>query len=137
MANLAKRTTILVVDDEPLIRCGAADCLRDAGYLIFEADDGVEAMTFLHENPEISVLFTDINMPGMDGFALVTEARSYWPSMGVIMTSGLERPTAEQIPAHGYFIGKPYADQQLTDLMAKASALWSSRPPEVTAIPQA
>ena len=122
MVNLAKRTTILVVDDEPLIRCVAADCLRDAGYLIFEADDGVEALIFLHGNPEISVLFTDINMPGIDGFALVAEVRARWPSMRVVMTSGQERPTAEQIPPRGHFIGKPYADRQLTDLMAKAAA---------------
>jgi CheY-like chemotaxis protein len=122
MENLAQRTTILVVDDEPLIRCAAADCLRDAGYLILEADDGEEAMAFLNENPEIGVLFTDINMPGMDGFALAIQVRARWPLMGVVLTSGLERPTAAQIPARGYFIGKPYADQQLTDLMAKAAA---------------
>jgi CheY-like chemotaxis protein len=122
MANLAKRTTILVVDDEPLIRCAAADCLREAGYLILEADDGVEALSFLHENPEIGVLFSDINMPGMDGFALAIEVRARWPLMGVVLTSGRERPTIEQMPARGYFIGKPYADQQLTDLMAQAAA---------------
>jgi CheY-like chemotaxis protein len=122
MEKLVNRTTILVVDDEPFIRCVAADCLREAGYFILEADDGVEALSFLDENPEISVLFTDINMPGMDGFALAAEVRVRRPLMRVILTSGRERPTAEQMPARGHFIGKPYAEHQLRDLMALAAA---------------
>ena len=122
MTKLVNRTTIPVVDDEPFIRCVAADCLREAGYLILEADDGVEALSFLDENPEISVLFTDINMPGMDGFALAAEVRVRRPLMRVILTSGRERPTVEQMPDRGYFIGKPYAEDQLRDLMALAAA---------------
>ena len=122
MVKLVKRTTILVVDDEPFIRGVAADYLRDAGYLIFEADDGAEALSFLDENPEISVVFTDINMPGMDGFALAAEVRARRPLMRVVLTSGRERPTAAQMPDRGYFIGKPYAEDQLTELMATAAA---------------
>jgi CheY-like chemotaxis protein len=122
MAKLLNRTTILVVDDEPFIRGVAAEYLRDAGYLIFEADDGAEALSFLDENPEISVLFTDINMPGMDGFALAAEVRVRRPLMRVILTSGREQPTAAQMPDRGYFIGKPYAEGQLTALMARAAA---------------
>jgi hypothetical protein len=42
--------------------------------------------------------------------------------MRVVLTSGHERPTADQMPDRGYFIGKPYAEDQLTNLMARAAA---------------
>lgn len=71
---------ILVVDDEPdlqvLVRQKFRRSIRDGQFEFFFAGNGIEALEQLHGNPDISVVLTDINMPGMDGLTLLSELKS-------------------------------------------------------------
>lgn len=119
MNEAAKPTTVLVVDDEALIRLYAVDVLNDAGHRTLEAGDASEALELLKQHPEIRVLFTDINMPGpFDGLQLARQVHSLRPDVQLIITSGRERLTAADIPYDGDFVSKPFQAAALTDLIA-------------------
>ena len=67
---------ILIVEDEVLIRLGAADMLVDAGFDVAEANNADEAIQILETRPDITLVFTDIQMPGsMDGLKLAAAIR--------------------------------------------------------------
>lgn len=75
----------------------------------YEAGQADEALEVMEQHPDISVLFTDINMPGdQDGLALACEVHDRWPNVHLILTSGREQPAAADIPDRGQFIAKPY-----------------------------
>ncbi len=124
----SSQPVVLVVDDEPLIRLNVAEALNDAGCRTYEAGEAIEAMEMIVSHPEISVLFTDINMPGKDdGLALASQVHDARPDIQLIITSGRERPTPAAIPDDGQFIAKPYdvdviSDIVLTHCAAKAAA---------------
>jgi len=100
---------VLVVDDEPLIRMYAVDVLEDAGFSVVEAANAEEALAQLSRHPEITVLFTDINMPGeLDGLDLAREVHRRRPHVQLIIASGKMRPSCEEIPDDGRFFIKPY-----------------------------
>ena len=110
---------VLVVDDEPLIRMFAVDVIEDAGFLSIEAADGAEALALLATHPEITVLFTDINMPGpFDGLELARKAHLLRPDVELIVTSGREHPAKADIPDNGRFVTKPYCASILAGLIA-------------------
>lgn len=68
--------TVLVVEDEPLMRMDISDALEDGGFLVLEAANADEAIVILVEHTEIQALFTDIDMPGsMDGLMLAIAGR--------------------------------------------------------------
>jgi len=102
------RPTVLIVEDEVLIRLMVADELRTAGLQVLEASNADEAWTILESTLPVQLLFTDIHMRGrMDGFELARLVRERYPSLKVVVTSSRE-------PASGIggvadaFIGKPY-----------------------------
>ena len=100
---------VLVVDDEALFRLDATEALHDAGCRTYEACEAREAMMMIADHPEISVLFTDINMPGdEDGLALAGRVHASRPDIQLIITSGRERPAPADMPNDGQFIAKPY-----------------------------
>jgi PAS domain S-box-containing protein len=68
-------TTVLLVDDEDLVRMATAEMLRDLGYTVVEAGSGAQALSALRSGLEANVLVTDYLMPGMSGAALVKEMR--------------------------------------------------------------
>lgn len=72
--------TVLVVEDEVIIRMDISSALEAAGFRVLEAGNADEAITILHQSPDIQVLFTDIDMPGsMDGLKLAAAVRDRWP----------------------------------------------------------
>ena len=80
---------ILVVEDEGLVRMAAADDLVEAGFKVIEAANADQAIQMLEAHPEITILFTDIDMPGsMDGPKLAAAVRDRWPPLKIIVTSG-------------------------------------------------
>jgi len=110
---------VLVVDDEALIRMNAADMLADEGFATIEASGAEDALVQITCHPEISVLFTDINMPGMfDGLELAHRVHAYRPDIRVILTSGRSPPAPSEIPEDGRFLAKPYDQISLARLVA-------------------
>jgi len=99
--------TILVVEDDILTRMAACDHLREAGHRVLEAADAEEARTLLRASEPIEVVFSDINMPGMDGVALAVWIGKEFPDVKVVLTSGDPgNAVAAQVAA--YFLAKPY-----------------------------
>ncbi len=75
--------TILVVDDEPMMRNLLHKALTRDGYSVVSAVDGDEALEILNDRP-IEIVITDMNMPGMDGFALLKKIKVQHPGVGVV-----------------------------------------------------
>ena len=80
---------VLVVEDDPLVLLSAVDIIEEAGYRALQASDADEAIAILEANPDIQIVFTDIEMPGsMDGVKLAAFIRDRWPPVEIIITSG-------------------------------------------------
>ena len=106
----ASQQTVLVVEDEFLIRMSAVAMLEDAGFSVCEAADSVEALTMLAQHEEIDVLMTDVRMPGlMDGLALVAQVCIAYPAIRSIVVSA--NGSAAQASSAGAvgFVAKPYS----------------------------
>lgn len=100
--------TILVVEDEVLIRLMIANELRTAGFTAIEAANADEAIVVLNTPTQVDLLMTDIRMPGsMDGLRLATRVRSHWPQVKIIVASAYA-PDALAPGVKDAFIGKPY-----------------------------
>ncbi len=111
--------TILVVEDEPLVRFTSALLLEDAGFIVIEACDADAALRVLEANHDIRIVFTDVEMPGaLDGLGLARCVHERWPSIGVIVTSGRFRPSSGDMGANELFIAKPYGAHTLMPKIA-------------------
>ena len=122
MSASVSRPAVLVVEDESLVRMYAIDVLEDAGYEVVEAANADQALAQLDARPDVSVMFTDINMPGMDGFALAKEVHRRRPDVHLILTSGRVGPDRAELPAIRAFVAKPYTAEGLTGLLDKILA---------------
>ncbi|HEX2224313.1 MAG TPA: response regulator, partial [Thermoanaerobaculia bacterium] len=82
--------TVLVVEDEVLIRLAVAQYLRDCGWVVLEAGDAEEALTILQAaDVRVDLVFTDVQMPrALDGFGLARWIRAHRPEVRVLLTSG-------------------------------------------------
>lgn len=100
---------VLVVEDDYWQRLLATDVLEAAGYNVLEATSADEAIAMLERRKDIRIVFTDIEMPGsMDGLKLAHAIRDRWPPIELILSSGKDRVDADQMPAQGRFLSKPY-----------------------------
>lgn len=107
------RATILIVEDEVLVRWAIADHLQECGFKILTASNAEEAIEAVQKyDPKIDLVFSDVRMPGaMDGFALAAWMRQRRPDVAIILTSGhaqardAARELCEQV---GEIIRKPY-----------------------------
>lgn len=103
--------SVLVVEDEPVVRAVAVDMLQDAGFAVLAAHDGPTALALLEEGAQVDILFSDVVMPGgMTGVDLAREARRLRPGIGVLLASGYAAEALAQHGGAGEFelIGKPY-----------------------------
>jgi two-component sensor histidine kinase/DNA-binding NarL/FixJ family response regulator len=105
---------VLIVEDEMMLRMRAVDIVQDAGFRSVEAVNADEAMTILESRSDISLLFTDIQMPGsMDGLKLAHTVHNRWPGIKIILVSGQVKPSEAERPADSRFFGKPLGMQQM------------------------
>jgi CheY-like chemotaxis protein len=106
--------TVLVVEDEPLLRELSVLELKEAGYDVIEAPTAVEALAILTSGTAIAVIFTDVNMPGgLDGLQLSDMVRERWPQVRLIVTSGGGVVGAADVRPPGRFIPKPYRLEEM------------------------
>ena len=115
--------TVLVVEDDPLVRMVAVTQLQDRGFSVLEAPSGDEAQILVKHNRQIAVVFSDVQMPGtMDGIALARWLASECPVIKVLLTSG--RAMLPTRTSAWRFLPKPYSvdelDRQLRRLLAPA-----------------
>lgn len=114
-----RRHTVLVVEDEILIRSAVALHLRDAGHVVVEAANADEALRALAANRSIGLVFSDVNMPGtMDGIALARAIRHDRPGLKVLLASGAgwtNGTAIEDVPR----LTKPYSFVELTALIER------------------
>ena len=81
--------TVLVVDDDQLVREPIADYLREVGYDVLEASDAHEAIDLVDHADHVDLVFTDVRMPGeLDGLGLARWVRAHRPDLPVLLTSG-------------------------------------------------
>ena len=115
--------SILVVEDEPLVRAVAVIHLQECGFSIIEAQDADEAMLILRHDRSIAAVFSDVQMPGrMDGLALAHWLADTYPTVKVLLTSGRMVPDK---PREWRFLAKPY---KLEDLEQELRNLLIARP---------
>jgi two-component system, response regulator PdtaR len=108
VAPAHEQATILIVEDDVLVRVMAADELREQGYSVVEAASADEALSVLHSNVGVDLLMTDVRMPGsLDGAALARMVRAEYPAVKVIVASG-DRPDAGLADRFDGFFAKPY-----------------------------
>jgi two-component sensor histidine kinase/CheY-like chemotaxis protein len=99
---------VLVVEDEMVLRMRAVDLVEDAGFTAVEAVNADEALSILESRSDISLLFSDIQMPGsMDGLKLAHAVHDRWPSIKIILVSGHVKLSDADAPADSRFFGKP------------------------------
>jgi len=113
--------TLLLVDDEPLVRMNTADSLRELGYAVHEASSGMEALTLLRDGLQPHLIITDHVMPGMTGSQLVDRIRAILPSMPVLMITGYADLTPEQSRRFS-LLAKPFRHNDLANRVAELLA---------------
>jgi CheY-like chemotaxis protein len=121
--------TILLVDDEELLRAGVQEMLEMSGYRVITATNGHEAMACLKQHA-IDLVITDLVMPKMDGVDFVEQLRQIWPDLPVIVVSGSTRNIMQrygiesiQVPGADASLSKPFKG---VDLMSQIKALLAS-----------
>lgn len=123
--------TILVVDDEILIRLVIAEYLRDCGYKVIEAAHADEALLVLGQSERsIDVVFTDVEMPGsMDGFALARWVRANRPDVDVVLAGSIHRSVqaASDLCDQQDHVPKPYELHSVRDRIYRLLASRGSR----------
>jgi two-component system, cell cycle sensor histidine kinase and response regulator CckA len=110
--------TVLVVDDQDIVRDVMRLALERAGYTVIEAGSPSRALELVRADAHIDLLVTDVVMPEMDAFELVDRITSTLPGLRILYTSGYTDATSE-----GPFIHKPFTPAQL---VAKVSAVLST-----------
>ena len=124
--------SVLIVEDEFLIRSLVADCLSERGFAVHEAESGDEALDYLRSGAEVDVLFTDIDLPGsLDGTRLAERARQMKPELAVVYASAGARSGDAGPPVpRSRFMAKPYDPFHVWKLVASVADMDRARPHE-------
>jgi two-component system, response regulator PdtaR len=105
---------VLVVDDDELVRRLEADVLADQGFDVVEAENADEALALLRHRRDVSVVVTDIEMPGtLNGLRLAEIVQNYWPGTGMVLASGRTFPSESDLPPGAVFLQKPYTIEKM------------------------
>jgi len=125
--------TVLVTEDDPLTRASIRRILEEAGYQVFEAASGEEALTQrIHVGGSLDLLLTDVVMPGINGKELAQELGQRWPDMAVLYMSGYTSSILgeeQESMESSWFLQKPFGKEQL--LRAVEEALQKRQDPTV------
>ncbi len=98
-----------MVEDEPLLLFFTIELVKEAGYEAVSAANADEAILILESRADITVVITDIEMPGsMDGLKLAAAIRDRWPPVELIVISARSQPPSKDLPERSLFFSKPY-----------------------------
>jgi nitrogen-specific signal transduction histidine kinase len=114
--------TVLIAEDEESVRTYAASALQELGYKVVSAANGTAALELLDAHPEVSLLFTDVVMPDMNGRRLSDEAMRRRPSLKVLFTTGYTRNAIVHngiLDPDIHLLGKPFTVDQLAHKIAE------------------
>jgi len=110
----ATNATILVVEDDDIVRMLIVDVLEELEFKVLEADGSEEALETLKDaDKHIDLMMTDVGLPGMDGRELANEARKLRPALPILFASGYAESI--EVPKDMHVIGKPFSIDQLRD----------------------
>jgi two-component system cell cycle sensor histidine kinase/response regulator CckA len=114
--------TVLLVEDEPMVRSVAERALTRHGYTVITADNGEDALAILDSGETIDLLISDVVMPGMDGPTMVREARESWPDLKILFMSGYaEEQLRKSIDIENVnFLPKPFSVTDLAEAARRA-----------------
>jgi two-component system cell cycle sensor histidine kinase/response regulator CckA len=109
--------TVLLVEDEPMVRSVAERALTRHGYSVITADNGEDALEILAKNEPVDLLISDVVMPGMDGPTMVREARASRPDLKILFMSGYaEEQLRKSIDIENVnFLPKPFSVVELAE----------------------
>ena len=135
--DLTPVPNVLIVEDEMILRMRAVDIVEDAGFNPVEAVNADQAISILESRSDISLLFTDIQMPGsIDGLKLAHAVHDRWPSVKIILVSGQVNPSDAERPTNSRFFGKPLGvDQMIAELQDMIGAGALRIVPDTTILP--
>lgn len=120
--TITRKSVVLVVEDDTLVRMDTAAMIESAGFEVVEAENADAAIAILERRSDIAAVFTDIDMPGsMDGLKLAHAVRGRWPPVKIIVTSGHFDVGNDDLPPGGVFVGKPYRQSDLIDTLQKVT----------------
>lgn len=123
MTRAGKRLLVLLVEDEILLRMNAIEIIEEGGFDVVEAANADEAIAILESRSDISVIFTDIQMPGsMDGLKLAAAVRGRWPPIKIITTSGRYVLHEVDLPDGAVFLPKPYTSDGILFALRELTA---------------
>lgn len=122
MPEIQKLPTVLIVEDEALVRMQGVDILEEAGFDVLEAANGDDALIILARGIDVHLLFSDIGLPGsIDGLGLARIVHQRWPDIHLLLTSAQHRMRHADVPGAGMFVRKPWASaalvQQIQELV--------------------
>jgi CheY-like chemotaxis protein len=118
---IVETITVLLVEDQDMVRRFASDVLTARGYRVLEASNGVEALKLAANVPEISVLVTDVVMPLMSGLELAGRLEKLRPDLRTLFVSGYsfdQEFSTDQLSAKRAYLQKPYTPEQLCQHVA-------------------
>ncbi len=117
-----ERKTVLVVEDDPIIRLSAVEMIRQLGFEAQHAGTAAQALLMLEKQSDIDVVFTDVAMPGsLDGLRLAHLIETRWPEISLVVTSGQRLVGEQDVPKSGTFIAKPYTLGVIGDALEQAA----------------
>ncbi len=110
--------TVLIAEDEAMVRLVVAETLRDAGYDVLEACDGTQALEILKTDAKIDLLVSDMKMPGLNGYQLVEAGTQLRPALKVLLMTGYAQdPIPDAMVKAGInVLYKPFNIDQLPSL---------------------
>lgn len=113
--------SILIVEDEALVRYDLVDFFEDAGWRVFDAANADDAISILDQRSDVRVVLTDVQMPGsMDGLKLAHYVRERFPPTILFVISGNEPIGSSDLPERACFLPKPFDAHWLLNRIEEA-----------------
>ena len=115
-----RHLSVLLVDDEEIVRTATAEMIRDLGHSVHEASGGLEALARLESGLWVDAVITDYKMPGMDGGAFARQLARRWPQVPVLLITGYTGPAEDVL--HLQRLAKPFGRTEIAAALAELFA---------------